>query len=345
MTSLKGLLKWRPGKHPAKKTVSGDTGTPQRRPLAYDRMLQEAGKRGPRFLVLSGCQSQMLSGFFETLTLGVSSYHFIKLSQLADFKKSEWQRYQSDLDEADLIYTQKAKVAEALRDMPQYRDKVYFIPVISCAVFHPDISYMRYKEERFVGPMGDYHSILASAAYFAGMRTSEAMECFHPELYKRAGFIEKSRKERTAFIKRFSDHDIDLAQCVKQWEGKGTWMRTLNHPTRQVIHDIVLQVLQRDGISIENPSPSTLDWVDDDLARSAEWPVYPGISNDAVGNPSLARERMIFRSPYKHAGKPILMRLNQLINYTYESLKGSHLEYVKMNNYDLRKVVDTLKAL
>lgn len=335
---------WRHGRRVGTRRVAiaNQSDHSQRRPLAYESMLQQADEASPRFLVLSGCQAQMVSGFLETLTLGRSTYHFLSLPKVANFQAEEWQRYKKDLDAADLIYTQKPKVADALRAMSAYRDKVRYFPVISCAAYHPDISYMRREGERCVGPMGDYHSVLATAAYFAGKSRAQAAACFHPVVYEQVGFTQKAHSERAAFLKRFAQHGIELSQRLKAWEHEGTWMRTINHPTRRVVHDVVAQVLQRDGIAIENPSPSVKDWVDDDLARSAEWPVYPGVMGEAVDDAVLARERLLFKSPYKRSGRSLFMNLDQLIDHTYASLEGTRQDQVKLNNADLGKAVSVV---
>lgn len=319
-----------------------ETAPSPRRPLAYDSMLQQADEASPRFLVLSGCQSQMIAGFLEVLTLGRSEYHFLSLPKVANFQAEEWRRYKEDLDAADFIYTQKPKVADALRTMPAYRDKVRYFPVINCAAYHPDISYMRREGERLVGPMGDYHSVLATAAYFAGKSRLQAVACFEPDVYQQAGFTQKANSEKAAFFKRFAEHSIDLSQHLSAWERDGPWMRTLNHPVRRVVHDVVVQVLKRDDVAIENASPSRMDWVDDDLARSAEWPVYPGVMGEPLDDASLARERLLFKSPYKRAGRSLFMNLEQLVDYTYASLEGTRRDQVKLNSCDLDKAIDVV---
>ncbi|WP_081194370.1 WcbI family polysaccharide biosynthesis putative acetyltransferase [Halomonas sp. BC1] len=307
-------------------------------------MIRDAGQARPRFLVLSGCQSPMISGFLETLTLGQSSYHFLSVPKVNAFSQGGWESFKPDLDAADFIYTQKPKVAEALAALPQYADKVRYFPVLACAAFHPDISYMHREGERFVGPMGDYHSVLITAAYFAGKCPRQALECFHPEVYEKVGFMKKSATEKSQLLERFRASGIELAKSVEEWERQGPWMRTLNHPTRRAMHDLVVKVLGRDGLPVCNTSPALVEWVDDNLARSAEWPVYPGLLEVPDEGIDQALGRMLFKSPYKLGDRSLFMNLNQFIDYTYASLEGTLRDKATLNNFDLETAIDVVRG-
>ncbi|MBE0405171.1 WcbI family polysaccharide biosynthesis putative acetyltransferase [Halomonas citrativorans] len=307
-----------------------------RRPLAYEAMIENAQAAKPLFLVLSGCQHKMIAGFLETLTLGKANHYFLSIEKVNAFDKGGWKAYQEELDKADYIYTQKKKVADFLLSQHRYKDKVYYFPVISCAYFHPDIAYIQHSGKKQVGPLGDYHSILVTAAYFAGLSQQQALMAFKPEIYNALGFEEKKQRERAAFINRFKKEGVDLSSCVARWDKDGQWMRTVNHPVRYVIYEIVYQVLQRDEVPIANHSPSVVDWVEDDLARSAEWPLYPLNGNN---------DFLIFKSPYSFLDKGIYFNLKKFVEYSFASLDGVDRENINVMGCDIEKAINVLYTL
>ncbi|MCH4810014.1 WcbI family polysaccharide biosynthesis putative acetyltransferase [Vreelandella neptunia] len=315
-------------------TTTTQPATAPRRPLAYEAMIENSKSARPRFLVLSGCQSKMIAGFLEILTLGQASYHFFSIKKVEAFSKDGWKEYQADLDNADFIYTQKKQIADFLLSQDRYKDKVFYFPVINCAFFHPDIAYMQHNGERLVGPMGDYHSILITAAYFAGFTQQQTLAFFKPEVYKLLGFDVKKDKERAALLSRFANEGIDLSSCMTRWDCEGQWMRTVNHPTRRVIYEVVQKVLIRDDIEIVNHSPSLVDWVEDDLARSAEWPLYPKDGDNSL---------LIFKSPYAGLGKGIYFDLNKFIEYSFASLILVEKNKLSVNGCRLDDVINSLK--
>nr|WP_255722381.1 WcbI family polysaccharide biosynthesis putative acetyltransferase [Ectothiorhodospira lacustris] len=317
----------------------------ERRPLAYEEMIKDARNSGPRFLVLSGCQGKMISGFLEILTMGQSTHHFMGASKMKAFQDDGWEFYKEAMDAADFIYTQKTQVADFLASKPEYCDKVLYFPVIASGFFHPDISYMRYKGELFAGPVGDYHSVLITASYFAGLTQGQALNCFHPDVYEIVGFCQKAKNERKAFLENFDRAGIDLSEVVMERDKDGPWMRTLNHPKPQMIYDVVKRVLERDGLSIRNQSASAVEWVEDNLAQSAEWPLYPGIHGEPVENVVQARQSMLFKSPYRDLGKGLMFDLEKLIYYTYVSLSKTQLKDVSLNNFDLHKAIKAVRCL
>ena len=325
-------------KNKAQKVITTTTqpATAPRRPLAYDAMIANSKAARPRFLVLSGCQSKMIAGFLEVLTLGNANYHFLSIKKVETFCKDGWKEYQVDLDNADFIYTQKKQVADFLLSQNRYKDKVFYFPVINCAYFHPDIAYMQHDGERLVGPMGDYHSILITAAYFAGFTQQQTLAFFKPEVYKLLGFDEKKDKERTTLLARFKKEGIDLSSCISRWDSEGQWMRTVNHPTRRVIYEVVLKVLIRDDIKAINHSPSLVDWVEDDLARSAEWPLYPQDDDNSI---------LIFKSPYSGLGKGIYFDLNGFVEYSFTSLELVEKNKLSVSGCRLDEVIEILKKL
>jgi hypothetical protein len=307
-----------------------------RRPLAYEAMIENSQTAKPRFLVLSGCQSKMIAGFCEVLTLGQSSYHFLSIQKVEGFAKGGWKSYQEDLDNADFIYTQKRQVADFLLSHNNYKDKVYYFPVINCACFHPDIAYMQHDGERLVGPMGDYHSLLITAAYFAGFTQRQTLGLFNPDVYSALKFDVKKERERAGFIAKFKKEGIDLTAAITRWDSEGQWMRTVNHPIRNVIFEIVLKVLQRDGVEVVNHSPSVVDWIEDDLARSAEWPLYP-----LDGDTSL----LIFKSPYSGSGNGIYFNLEKFIEYSFASLLMVDKEKLNVNGRNLDEMIKVLEDM
>ncbi|MGM0855835.1 MAG: WcbI family polysaccharide biosynthesis putative acetyltransferase [Pseudomonadota bacterium] len=318
-----------------------------RRPLAYDAMVNQAANARPRFFVLSGCQGAMVAGYLQALTLGQASHRYLSQAKIKTFIEGEWQHYRPELEAVDYIVTQKKKLADFLVSHTPYKHKVRYFPIINVKGFHPDIVYLRNGAERFVGPMGDYHSLIITAAYFAGLSETEARACFTPTVYRGLGFVEQFDQSRHALQKRFSAEGIDLQKDIQRWDQHGTWMRTVNHPKGFVIHDVVVRVLERDGISLHNTASSRVDWVEDDLARSAEWPAYPGLGlsqNTALGDSESARNTsLIFKTPYKYQGKSILLDIESFVSHSYASLEGVSFDEMSTNGADLATAVQFLR--
>lgn len=279
------------------------------------------------------------------MVLGTSSHYFIGSPQrIADFCKEGWKTYKADLDQADVVYTQKLKIYNFLLQCEDYKEKVRFVPLMNCAAFHPDMTYMRHNGTKLVGPMGDYHSILVTAAYFAGLSQNAAISLFRPDVYEAMGYFSKSQVEIESFEQRFRQNDIDVEDLIVSH--KGAWMRTLNHPRSSMVVHLVSRILERDGIAIKNRSPSVCDWIEDNLAKGPEWPLYPGLLEsvsmaDGEGDDTT----MIFKSPYKSNGKAIFLGLDRLVEYSYASLQGVEMTGVKMLNHDLNDAVETLKKI
>lgn len=316
-----------------------------RRPLAYQAMISECSRGRPFFLVLSGCQSQLLAQLMEVIALGNSSHHFIGSSQrISDFCNEGWRDYKDELDQADVIYTQKPRVYQFLLQMGRYRAKARFLPLMNCSAFHPDMTYMRHKGEKLVGPMGDYHSILVTAAYFSGLPQEDAIRLFRPDVYEAMGYFEKVRVEMESFHQRFHQSGIDVKDLTEA--PKDPWMRTLNHPKPCMVAQVVSRVLERDGIEIKNRSPSISDWVDDNLAKGPEWPLYSGLFDNMFGGGRAEHDPpMIFKSPYKSDGKPLFFGIEKLVEYSYTSLQSVDMADVMMLNYDLDDALETLKNI
>ena len=318
-----------------------------RRPLAYEAMLKQATNAGPRFFVLSGCQGAMVAGYLQTLTLGKASHLYLSQDKIKTFIDGEWQHYRPELEAADYIVTQKKNLADFLVSHTSYKHKVRYFPVINVKGFHPDIVYLRKGSERLVGPMGDYHSLIITAAYFAGLSEKQALACFSQTTYRALGFVDQFEHSRHALVKRFAEESIDLQGDMQRWDQQGTWMRTVNHPKAHVIHDVVVQVLKRDGIPLHNTAPSNVDWVEDNLARSAEWPVYPGLglcnSNPLVNSEITRNTSLIFKSPYTYQGQSILLDMVSFVSYSYRSLENAGLEELTTNGADLAFAVRLLR--
>lgn len=340
---LKRLLRNRGGDaQPDKSTAKRST---LRRPAAYQAMVSECSRKRPCFLVLSGCQSQLLAQSMEVMALGTSSHYFIGGPQrIADFCKEGWRAYKAELDQADVIYTQKLKVYKFLLQCGDYKEKIRFVPLMNCAAFHPDMTYIRHNGKKLVGPMGDYHSILVTAAYFAGLSQNAAISLFRPDVYEAMGYLSKPQVEIESFRKRFLQSNIDVENLIDSH--KGPWMRTLNHPRSSMVVQLVSRILERDGIEIKNRSPSVCDWIEDNLAKGPEWPLYPGLLESvSMADGKVDDTTMIFKSPYKSNQKAIFLDLDRLVEYSYASLQGVEMAGVKMLNHDFNDAVETLKKI
>lgn len=317
----------------------------QRRPAAYNAMMEECIKDNPKFVVLSGCQGPLIAEFMELMTLGSASSYFVgggkRINEFCSQERGGWESYKKELDGANFIYTQKPKIYNFLAGMERYKEKLRYIPIMNCPAFHPDMTYMDYGREKIVGPMGDYHSIVATASYFAGFSQNDALDLFQPDVYRAMGFFDKSKSALQSFEKRFEESGIDVSELVAS-PGK-VWMRTLNHPKGYAAAKIVSQALERDEICIKNNLSAVIEWATDHLAKGPEWPLYPGLREN-ISKEVVVKENgnIMFKSPYKFEERPVFFGLKKLIEYTYSSLEGFEMNSIKMRHHNFEDAVRVL---
>jgi hypothetical protein len=162
--------------------------------------------------------------------------------------------------------------------LDQQHEKLQIWPAFAFTGFHPDITYVTIKEERIKSPMDDYHSLIVLGAFLADLSINETEQLFNGFMYARLGYYDEYRRAKEAVISMALGDGIDLRRSFAEWEQRGCFAYSINHPKLYVMADIARLVLQRAKLSFDQDLP-VADLFDDPLATGCVWPVYPEIAN------------------------------------------------------------------
>lgn len=299
-----------------------------------------------RIIVLSGCQGKQIADYLQIKT-GVNSVPNLYLGnkELADFVKMQAASYREKLAEYDLIYTQKKDVVEVLGLYPELASKVRIIPIIEYAGFQPDQVYVLDAESgKFViGPLGEYQSLIVIASFYGGYSIEQCAGFFCSDVYEKMGFGQLRNDSLECLRSIGHDMGYPMDNLLAKWNKNGRWMRTINHPFKQVIGDLVDEALLKEGIAPEQDIDA---YVIDHLASNVDWPQYPNSPEEEA----LVKTR--FKLPSALSAKSNVARfldLEGFITATYHSLNGINVTSLRFNqlgrNVDIHAAIDVLAGV
>ena len=279
-------------------------------------------------LVISGCQGKMIAdllqagggfGFVENIYLSNETFN--------KFISSNGQIYANLLDWADLIFTQKQVIHDILYENYAHRQKVRLMPLIEYTGLQPDQCYLTDSSSGtpIVGILGEYHSTLITASYLAGLGPEAARDCFIDANYKKFKFDKLKDLSRERFIAQQAATGYPLQTLLTKWESGEKWMRTINHPIKKVLSDLVKHAIEQEGITYFYGSD---DFVVDDLSANIDWPAY-GCTQENKDGP--LAEELRFKLPKVFSGNvnsAAYIDLNQFIEFSYQTLNGYAVETI-----------------
>ncbi|WP_349571874.1 WcbI family polysaccharide biosynthesis putative acetyltransferase [Azotobacter salinestris] len=279
-----------------------------------------------KILVISGCQGKMLADLLQlkTGTTNVPSV-FLNISSYRRFIENRGEDYLPLLNEADIIYTQKKDIYNSLVSRDSTKEKARIIPLIEYTGFHPDQAYIFNKRANtnVVGPLGEYQSIIAASCFYLGLSIAHTRRLFQSNTYEKLGYLNQSTISKRKLLSQSEITQFPLDEMVKNWDQKGIWMRTINHPKKYVLSDLIDYCLHKEGIqSIE----CTDDYVADDLANNVDWPVYKGL----ISSPPIPHE-LFFKPPKSFSpdsNSAAFLKLEQFLEQTFKSLEGNNLNEI-----------------
>lgn len=309
-----------------------DTIALRRKPYDFQSALMPSQGCAKRIIVLSGCQATTIADFFQVKSGLIKVPHlFMGGAALNDFVNTQGQAYIENLKSFDLIYTQKKGLFDTLRNIDIFTDRVRLMPIIEYAAFQPDQIYVtsNITHERVVGPLGEYHSLIAAAAFYSGFSQVKCMSLFRSSVYDLLGFQETAAAARVDLLHQQETTGYPLADLMSMWDKKGKWMRSVNHPKKYVLSDLVTYALEQESIPVAKDID---DYVSDELASNVDWPLYPGLSADTPSDIQFRFKLPNALVPTTNAG--VFMTLEEFIDATYRSLAPYNLRDVHVKQLD-----------
>ena len=211
-------------------------------------------------------------------------------------------------------------------------EQVWRVPTISFNAYHPDICYLLDSGNSLKGPLGDYHSLIAYAAFACGLSEVRALALYRESIYESLGYFQRWDHARKALLDNFTDHGFDIGAKFVEWSRNGPFMYSFNHPRVHCVRDIAVAILARAGLA-----PVYRDALPhDNLANGPIFPVYPEIA---------ARLGVDGSYLFKVGGKYQFIRLEEFVSESYRIYRdhpriGIRPEFARM----LDKAMDVIKA-
>lgn len=154
-------------------------------------------------------------------------------------------------------------------------DTVWRIPTISFDAYHPDICYLVNAGKSLKGPLGDYHSLIAYAAFRRGLNKAQALSLFNERVYDALGYFDRWDAARARLLGLFRHHGFEIAASYANWSRSGAFMYSFNHVRIHCLRDVALQILGRAGLQAQDSGLLPHD----NLANGPIYPIYPEIGS------------------------------------------------------------------
>jgi hypothetical protein len=163
-----------------------------------------------------------------------------------------------------------------LRKQPEhFQDKVRPLPTIDTLGFHPDCAYVDAKGQSIDSPIGAYHSVLVLWGFLQSLSPQDTRSLFNAQVFKHLGYFDLHASGMSHLVNKGRQCQMPMHRWLAAWHEEGVWMHTINHPKPRVLAQVALHCLAQLGIA---GVAEARDVVDDELARSPCWPVYPEVA-------------------------------------------------------------------
>lgn len=226
-----------------------------------------------RWLVISNCMTAGLANCFKFLN---SSFD----ADAVDI----WQ-YRQDPEGYNKKFSEYFRVVvhpeifASLSETDRQAAHMSIIPGVYFDAFHPDACTAIANGKVISGSMGEYHSVIALAAFAGGLDENETKRLYRREIYAVGGYFDGWTAQRDAFLKTFADFGLDMRESFIRWSrASRPFMYSMNHPTIDVIHDIARVFMARHGVETHD----TYVRPPDNLVAGPCYPIYTEIG-EALG--------------------------------------------------------------
>ena len=216
-------------------------------------------------LVVSNCQAFGLANCIQNLT--GEPAQAVPLTTFNGATDEELDRFDA---EHDHVFA-SPQAEERLREHP-LATKVTVVPPVYFEGYHPDLIYLSRDGEKFKGPLGDYHSAIAFAAFRHGLDVDDAVRLFAAPIYQSAGYFDAWLPARLRLLSTFASAGLAIEDRFYAWCRSRPFMHTVNHPRISVLFDVAAAALRKNGLPVEAPVE-----IPDNLLKDTLFPVYPEI--------------------------------------------------------------------
>lgn len=160
-------------------------------------------------------------------------------------------------------------------DLDAQGDRVLRVPTLYFSGYHPDTCYVDGGERRPLrGPIGEYHSVIAYAAFLHGRSEAQAIDLYRESTFQSLLYFTRWDLAWRRMGTAFSQHGFDIARLRPAWSRRGPFMYTVNHPRIECLHDLALMILERTGHKARYLDSLPAD----NLAIGPVLPVFPAIA-------------------------------------------------------------------
>ncbi len=221
-----------------------------------------------KWLIVSNCQT---FGFANSLKMQ---------TQMASIEAADIWQFRNKIEVYINRYHEfdRIVIAPEIRGIPsnglEMAAKVETIPPIRFPAYHPDLCYVWADGESVKTPLDAYNSIIALAAYDAGVSVNDAVSFYNTKTYERAGYFDLWATSLQRIKSEFEPYGLNLDDLIIRWSRGRTFMYSINHPKIECIFDLASLFLKNLGIEPEIKSKFLPM---DNLINGGCFPVYTEI--------------------------------------------------------------------
>lgn len=282
-----------------------------------------------KVLLIGNCQVAVVKTIMESMSLQVSVISIgIESGNLYGLQSANLD-IASYVNECDLVVFQSlpdASLNIRLAELyPGIAKKAKSMPSISYTAFQPDMGYVVKSDgSHLVGPMGEYHSMLAFWAWKNNLSVKEAVRLFRHDVFEFLGYYSHAKSADHFLLDLGEKMGLRLKSVLTRWKKIGCFMHSINHPKLFVLADVARLVLEREGIEA---SCNVEDYLFDDLSVHPCWPVYPEIAKvfGVTGNYDFKQARH-----HGTAERPIpILTLDKYVSLAYSNFNANRQHGIK----------------
>ena len=224
---------------------------------------------GPRWLLVFNCQALGLANCIGMANPEIA----IEYCDFPKFRRTAGE-YLDRLESYDLVLTAPQFLWTDVADLSKLT-KLAILPTVYFDAYHPDLCQVFAGTSQVKGPLGDYHSSLAFAAYKRGLDPAATRKLFNAKIYESVGFFGRWQQAKQRLLAGFAAHGLELTPAFSGWShSPSAFMHSVNHPTIRCLQDVARALVRSQGL--EDQAPELLPH--DNLLNGPVFPVYEEIA-------------------------------------------------------------------